>query len=79
MEAQQTTIIPRKSPDFGLDGDYPKSWLDCAAFKTRFFHAMSLAFTEREKLWQGPSACRAGKTPANAECEKHLEKPRSSG
>lgn len=51
MEAQQTTIIPRKSPDFGLDGDIPKYWLDGDAFKTRFFDAMSLLFPEGEKFF----------------------------
>ena len=44
-------IVPRKGPDFGLDGDIPKYWLDGDAFKTRFFDAMSLTFPEGEKFF----------------------------
>ena len=44
-------IVPRRSPDFGLDGDIPKYWLDGDAFKTRFFDAMSLLFPEDEKFF----------------------------
>ena len=51
MEPQQTTIVARKGPDFGLDGDIPKYWLDGDAFKTRFFDAMSLLFPEGEKFF----------------------------
>jgi uncharacterized protein len=45
-----TDIVPRPSPDFGLDGDIPKYWLDNDPFKTRFFDAMSLTFPEGEKF-----------------------------
>ena len=44
-------IVPRKGPDFGLDGDIPKYWLDGDAFKTRFFDAMSLTFPEGERFF----------------------------
>lgn len=44
-------IVPRKGPDFGLDGDIPRHWLDGDAFKTRFFDAMSLLFPEGEKFF----------------------------
>jgi len=50
MEAGQG-IVPRKGPDFGLDGDIPKYWLDGDAFKSRFFDAMSLLFPEGEKFF----------------------------
>ncbi|HXG29814.1 MAG TPA: metal-dependent hydrolase [Nevskiales bacterium] len=46
-----TDIVPRPSPDFGLDGDIPKYWLDNDPFKTRFFDAMSLTFPEGEKFF----------------------------
>lgn len=45
------SITPRRSPDFGLDGDIPKYWLDNDPFKTRFFDAMSLLFPEGEKFF----------------------------
>lgn len=48
---QPNTITPRRSPDFGLDGDIPKYWLDNDPFKTRFFDAMSLLFPEGEKFF----------------------------
>ena len=44
-------VIPRKAPDFGLDGDIPKYWLGGDAFKTRFFDAMSILFPEGEKFF----------------------------
>jgi predicted metal-dependent hydrolase len=44
-------IVPRKGPDFGLDGDIPKYWLDNDPFKTRFFDAMSITFPEGEKFF----------------------------
>jgi len=50
MEAGQG-IVPRKGPDFGLDGDIPKYWLDGDPFKSRFFDAMSLLFPEGEKFF----------------------------
>ena len=49
--SEQRSITPRRSPDFGLDGDIPKYWLDGDAFKTRFFDAMSLLFPEGEKFF----------------------------
>lgn len=51
MENQQAEIVPRKSPDFDLDGDIPKYWLNNDPFKTRFFDAMSLLFPEGEKFF----------------------------
>ena len=45
------SITPRRSPDFGLEGDIPKYWLDNDPFKTRFFDAMSLLFPEGEKFF----------------------------
>lgn len=51
MENQQAAIVPRKGPDFDLDGDIPKYWLDNDPFKTRFFDAMSLLFPEGEKFF----------------------------
>lgn len=44
-------IVPRKGPDFGLDGDIPRHWFGGDAFKTRFFDAMSLLFPEGEKFF----------------------------
>ncbi|MGH8430125.1 MAG: metal-dependent hydrolase [Solimonas sp.] len=44
-------IVPRKGPDFGLEGDIPKYWLGGDAFKSRFFDAMSLLFPEGEKFF----------------------------
>lgn len=44
-------IVPRKGPDFGLDGDIPLYWFGGDAFKTRFFDAMSLLFPEGEKFF----------------------------
>ncbi|MCC2655128.1 MAG: metal-dependent hydrolase [Panacagrimonas sp.] len=44
-------IIPRKGPDFGLDGDIPRHWFGGDPFKTRFFDAMSLLFPEGEKFF----------------------------
>lgn len=51
MSEQPQQIVPRKRPDFGLDGDIPKYWFDGDAFKTRFFDAMSLLFPEGEKFF----------------------------
>ena len=51
MSAAPQTIVPRKGPDFGLDGDIPKYWFDNDAFKSRFFDAMSLLFPEGEKFF----------------------------
>jgi predicted metal-dependent hydrolase len=51
MSEKAVTIVPRKSPDFGLEGDIPKYWLDNDPFKTRFFDAMSLLFPEGEKFF----------------------------
>ncbi|MGH8455489.1 MAG: metal-dependent hydrolase [Stenotrophobium sp.] len=44
-------ITPRRGPDFDLDGDIPKYWLDGDAFKSRFFDAMSILFPEGEKFF----------------------------
>lgn len=44
-------IVPRKGPDFGLDGDIPRHWFGGDAFKTRFFDAMSMLFPEGEKFF----------------------------
>lgn len=44
-------IVPRKGPDFGLDGDIPKYWFGGDPFKSRFFDAMSLLFPEGEKFF----------------------------
>lgn len=44
-------VIPRKAPDFGLDGDIPRYWLDGDAFKSRFFDAMQLLFPIGEKFF----------------------------
>jgi len=51
MDSTQHTIVPRKAPDFGLDGDVPRYWLDGDAFKSRFFDAMSILFPEGEKFF----------------------------
>ena len=47
----QQQIVPRKGPDFGLDGDVPRHWFGGDPFKTRFFDAMSLLFPEGEKFF----------------------------
>lgn len=44
-------IVPRKGPDFGLDGDIPRYWFGGDVFKTRFFDAMSMLFPEGEKFF----------------------------
>jgi uncharacterized protein len=44
-------IVPRPGPDFGLDGDIPKYWLEGDPFKSRFFDAMSMLFPEGEKFF----------------------------
>ena len=44
-------IVPRKGPDFGLNGDIPRHWFGGDPFKTRFFDAMSLLFPEGEKFF----------------------------
>ena len=49
--SEQRVITPRRGPDFDLDGDIPKYWLDGDAFKSRFFDAMSLLFPEGEKFF----------------------------
>lgn len=46
-----SAIVPRKAPDFKLDSDIPKYWLDGDAFKSRFFDAMSILFPEGEKFF----------------------------
>jgi hypothetical protein len=51
IDTQPQQIVPRKGPDFGLDGDIPRFWLDGDPFKTRFFDAMSLLFPEGEKFF----------------------------
>jgi len=51
MAGSAQEIVPRKGPDFGLDGDIPKYWLDGDPFKSRFFDAMSLLFPEGEKFF----------------------------
>lgn len=51
MNQQTRRIVPRKGPDFGLDGDIPKYWFGGDPFKTRFFDAMSLLFPEGEKFF----------------------------
>jgi predicted metal-dependent hydrolase len=48
---KQAEIVQRKGPDFDLNGDIPKYWLDNDAFKTRFFDAMSILFPEGEKFF----------------------------
>ncbi len=45
------TIQPRKGPDFGLDGDIPKYWLDNDPFKSRFFDALSCLFPDGERFF----------------------------
>lgn len=44
-------IVPRKGPDFDLDGDIPRFWLDGDPFRTRFFDAMSTLFPEGERFF----------------------------
>lgn len=44
-------IVPRKGPDFDLDGDIPRHWFGGDPFKTRLFDAMSLLFPEGEKYF----------------------------
>lgn len=51
MDGSSQTIVPRKAPDFGFDGDIPKYWLDGDAFKSRFFDAMQVLFPEGEKFF----------------------------
>lgn len=51
MDSNAHTIVQRKGPDFGLDGDIPRYWFGGDAFKTRFFDAMSLLFPEGEKFF----------------------------
>lgn len=51
MSATHREIVPRKGPDFGLDGDIPRYWFDGDPFKTRFFDAMSLLFPEGERFF----------------------------
>lgn len=48
---RQAAIVQRKGPDFDLNGDIPKYWLDNDPFKTRFFDAMSILFPEGEKFF----------------------------
>ena len=48
---KQAAIVQRKGPDFDLNGDIPKYWLDNDPFKTRFFDAMSILFPEGEKFF----------------------------
>jgi predicted metal-dependent hydrolase len=45
------TIVPRKGPELGLDGDIPRHWFGGDPFKSRFFDAMSLLFPEGEKFF----------------------------
>ena len=45
------SIVQRKGPDFGLDGDIPRWWFGNDPFKTRFFDAMSLLFPEGERFF----------------------------
>lgn len=51
MNGTALGIVPRKGPDFGLDGDIPRYWFGGDAFKSRFFDAMSLLFPEGEKFF----------------------------
>lgn len=51
VAGSQPAIIPRKGPDFGLDGDIPRYWFGGDPFRTRFFDAMSLLFPEGEKFF----------------------------
>ncbi|PPE73040.1 metal-dependent hydrolase [Solimonas fluminis] len=51
MDGSAKAIVPRKGPDFGLEGDIPRYWFGGDAFKTRFFDAMSLLFPEGEKFF----------------------------
>ncbi|HSW12993.1 MAG TPA: metal-dependent hydrolase [Solimonas sp.] len=51
MAGSAQDIVPRKGPDFDLEGDIPKYWLDGDPFKSRFFDAMSLLFPEGEKFF----------------------------
>lgn len=44
-------IVPRKGPDFGLDGDIARHWFGGDAFKTRFFDAMSMLFPDGERFF----------------------------
>jgi uncharacterized protein len=48
---QSRTIIPRKAPDFGLEGDIPRFWLDNDPFKTRYVDAMALTFPDGERYF----------------------------
>ena len=50
-QQKEQRIVPRKGPDFDLDGDIPKYWFDGDPFKSRFFDAMSLLFPEGEKFF----------------------------
>ncbi|MEQ1440753.1 metal-dependent hydrolase [Fontimonas sp. SYSU GA230001] len=51
MDGDRQRIMPRKAPDFGLDGDIPRYWFGGDPFKTRFFDAMSLLFPEGERFF----------------------------
>lgn len=45
------TITPRKAPDLGLDGDFPRFWLGNDPFKTRYIDAMALTFPDGERYF----------------------------
>ncbi|MGB1557909.1 MAG: metal-dependent hydrolase [Oceanococcaceae bacterium] len=45
------SIHARKGPDFGLDGDIPRYWLEGDAFKSRFFDALSCLFPDGERFF----------------------------
>ncbi|MFA5938832.1 MAG: metal-dependent hydrolase [Sinimarinibacterium sp.] len=51
MDGDRQRIMPRKAPDFGLEGDIPRFWFGGDPFKTRFFDAMSLLFPEGERFF----------------------------
>ncbi len=50
-EQTRQNIVPRKGPDFGLDGDIERHWFGGDVFKTRFFDAMSLLFPDGERFF----------------------------
>lgn len=50
-QQKERRIVPRKGPDFDLDGDIPKYWFGGDPFRSRFFDAMSLLFPEGEKFF----------------------------
>lgn len=49
--SEQSTIVPRKGPEFGLEGEIARHWFGGDPFKTRLFDALSLVFPEGEKFF----------------------------